>query len=154
MAASKPVVIIHAKNKCPACESLLKPSSFTKLKETGKRVNPDVRFEVIHHEKWGRTKSNPSSPNIGILTYAPVIMVVPSEHANPDGNIESAIFYGFDFNQNKNTVVPKRTNLTRELWLEKVLEPSTFESHAQKYPVSNTVPSRRNRSSDRPSSSA
>ena len=81
-------------------------------------------------------------------------MVVPSEHANPDGNIESAIFYGFDFNQNKNTVVPKRTNLTRELWLEKVLEPSTFESHAQKYPVSNTVPSRRNRSSDRPSSSA
>lgn len=142
MAATHPVLIIHAKKNCPACEALLKEPYFSKFKSVAKRVNPNVEFQVVHHENWD-TKSGLNSPKIGRLTYAPIIMVVPSEHANPQGNIDSSLFYGFTFDRQKNTVVPERTNLTRELWLEKVLNPESFDSHARKYP-SNYTPERRN----------
>lgn len=135
-----PVVIIHAKKDCPACTNLLKDQNLNEIKKIINRVNPDAQLRIFHHDRWGATRSNPESPPIGKLMHAPLVLITPSNNANPNGDINKVQVYGMTYDNSKGGFVATQNSLTMSLWLEKyLLEIKSSSTTSRSQPASTST---------------
>lgn len=91
---STPVLIIHSLNGCGYCKKLLEPKAFEALKRQIYEIEPKTEIIVITHDAWNKMKDQHKYINLGYITSAPTMVIVPKEHAGPNGNPKEARIWG------------------------------------------------------------
>jgi len=124
---TQPYLLIHTAPWCGACKSLMAPSTFSKITEIIRGVNPSTQIKIISHENYSKTNKVEEYPPVNCIPGFPMLMITSSDNCNRRGTMDKCKIYNYKWDGSKLVEISKNSKESIKSWLERELNPSLFK---------------------------